>query len=465
MWVIWEIDGKKTLTNTEFIDYPHRALVKPVGGGVWHIEGTYNSGYPFCDLMIGVPHLRVKIVEQNPYVSVFDIESNRNDFNANGLAILEPIECRVHEVENGEYSVRMTHPMDEDGKWQLIKERNYLKVLGQIFCIQQVTQDYQQHTVECFAEHVFYQLNDGWIFPSAFSDSPPKIAGSTGDEVLRNILMMSTFYAGSDAHSFLFQYNSDITNINFEREVPEGMTPVEAILGGNGLCEVTGGKLLRDNFYFSVNNEMEDSLDNAFYLCIGGNLNGIKRTVDTSTMCSYIRVYDGKGNWCAASWAPSSFPIRQLPHNIVRSVNVSLSNASMDTLKQYMESYFWRFCQPLISYEFDIADAHGNPVFDDIQNMPRYKVGDRGVVYDDRLGGAVYLAISETTKDGVNGRTLSLSVGNKRSFTRSAGVPPTVHVAEIQPETQSFVWRDKTGVILVDKNGATLYSEVNLNNG
>lgn len=461
MWVIE--DG--ALKNTDFIDYPARPLIKPVLAGVWHIDGLYNSGYPFCDLMIGIPHLRVNVVDQNPYVSVFDIETERDGFNTNGLAILEPFECLVHEVENGEYSVRMTHPMDENGKWQLIKERNYLKVLGQIFCIQQVTQDFQAHTVECFAEHIFYQLNDGWIFPSAFSDSPPKIAGTTGDEVLRNIIMMSTFYAGSDVHAFLYQYGSDITNINYMREVPEGMTPVEAILGGNGLCEVTGGKLFRDNFYFSVNSEMEDSLDNAFYLVVGGNLNGIKRTVDTSTMCSYIRVYDGKGNWTAASWAPSSFPIRQIPHNIVRSVNISLQDTSIETLKQYMESYFWRYCQPLISYEFDIADANGNPIFDDIQNMQRYKVGDRGVVYDDRLGGAVYLAISETTKDGVSGRTLSLSVGNKRSFTRPAGIPPTVYVAEIQPEAESFIWRDKNGVVLVDKNGATLYSEVDLNNG
>lgn len=453
-------------TNTDFIDYPEIPLVNPCGAGVWHIEGLRNAGYPFCDLMIGIPKLRVDIVDQNPYVSVFDISAEREDFNTNGLAILCPTECRVKEVLNGEYSVRMRHPMDEDGKWELIVERNYIKVLGQIFTIMSVTQDFNAHMVECVAEHVFYQLNDGWIFPSAFRDNPPKIAGTTGDEVLRNILMLSTFYAGSDVHRFLYQYYSDIENINYINDVGDGMTPVAAILGGNGFCEVVGGKLFRDNFYFSVNSEMEDSDDHAFDLRVGNNLHGITRTVDVSTMCSYIRVYDGEGAWAASSWSPESFPIRQIPHNIVRSVTVSLPEGhDMAAIAQYMHSYFWRYCQPVISYKFQIADSIGNPIYDDISKMYRYKVGDKGTVYDERLGGAVYLEITETEKDGITGKTLNFSVGNRRSFTRPASIPATVHVAQIQDDASSYVWRDKNGVVIRDKDGYVLYTEVDYHNG
>lgn len=454
---MWIIDDSGNLNNTDFLWYPKRPLIKPVGGGVWHIEGQYNAGYPFCDLMIGIPYLRTKIVEQNPYVSVFDIESDREDFNGNGLAILEPSECIVHEVDNGEYTVHMTHPMDEEGKWKLILERNYLKVLGQIFTIMTVTRDYNEHKVECTAEHVFYQLNDGWIFPANGGD-PPKVAGTTGEEVIRNLMMMSTYYAGSDVHSFIFQYGSDITGINYEKEVTEGMTPVAGMIGGNGLCEVVGGHLFRDNFYFSVNHEMEDSLPHAFDLRVGNNLNGIEQTVDVSTMVSYLRVQNGKGMYTACSWAPESFPIRQIPHNIVRSVTVNTDDYG--ALLQYRESYFWRYCQPLISYKFDIADSIGNPVYEDIAKMYRYKVGDRGVVYDDRLGGAVYLTITETEKDGITGKTLSFSVGNRRSFTRAANLPPTVYAAEIKPEKGEFLWRDKNGLLLRDPNGKYFATEV-----
>jgi phage minor structural protein len=462
MWII--DDGQ--LVNTDHVPYEPRPLIKPVGGGVWHIEGLYNSGYPFCDLMIGIPHLRVKIVDQDPYISVYDISCEREDFNNNGLAILCPSECRVHEVLNGEYSVTMKHPMDEDGKWKLLLERNYLKVLGQIFTIVQVTRDFQAHTVDVTAEHVFYQLADGWIFPAGVGETePPRIAGSSGEEVLRNIMMMSTYYAGSDVHAFLFQYGSDMENISYIQEVTDGMTPVAAILGGNGLCEVTGGKLLRDNFYFSVNNEMEDSDNNAFDLRVGNNLHGIQQTVDVQSMCSYLRVYGNGWMATACSWAPGSFPIRQIPHNIVRSVSLNIAGLTVEALSQYMESYFWRYCQPIISYKFNIADSIGNPIYDDISKMYRYKVGDKGTITDDRLGGTVYLEITETWKDGITGRTLSFSVGNRRSFTRPANIPAEVHVAQIQPEMKSFVWRDKNGLILKDKNGAILYTEVDLNNG
>lgn len=457
----WYIDEGGNLSNTDFIFRPLRPLVKPVGGGVWHIEGLYNSGYPFCDLMIGIPKLRVNIVDQNPYISVFDIETEREEFNTNGLAILCPTECTVHEVENGEYSVRMRHPMDEDGKWKLLLERNYLKVLGQIFTIVQVTRDFQAHTVDVTAEHVFYQLADGWIFPAGLGETePPRIAGSSGEEVLRSIMMMSTYYAGSDVHAFLFQYGSDMTNISYIQEVTDGMTPVAAILGGNGLCEVTGGKLLRDNFYFSVNNEMEDSDDHAFDLRVGNNLHGIQQTVDVQSMCSYLRVYGNGWMANAISWAPESFPIRQIPHNIVRSVSLNINGLTMEALSQYMSSYFWRYCQPIISYKFNIADSVGNPVYDDISKMYRYKVGDKGTVTDDRLGGSVYLEITETEKDGITGRTLSFSVGNRRSFTRPANLPATVHVAEVQPEKGLYIWRDSQGVILVDANDKFFATEV-----
>lgn len=448
--------------NTDFIPYPDKPLVTPCSGGVWHIEGLSNSGYPFCDLMIGIPKLRIDIVDQNPYVSVFDVECDREDFNTNGLAILCPTEVRVHEVLNGEYSVVMKHPMDDDGKWKLILERNYLKVLGQIYTIVMVEQDFNAHEVTATAEHVFYQLTDGWIFPSHATTPPPVIAGSTGDEVLRNILMMSTFYAGADVHRFLYQYYSDIEDINYIREVTEGITPVAAILGGNGFCEVVGGQLFRDNFYFSVNSEMEDSDAHAFELRVGRNLHGIKRTVDVTSMCSYLRAYDMVGNSISCSWVPSSFPIRQIPHNIVRSITAPITVSNMEALFQYLESYFWRYCQPIVSYKFDIADTIDNPVYAYISNMSRYRVGDKGTVYDERLGGAVYLEITETVKDGITGRTLSFNVGSKRNFTRPANIPAEVKIAQIQPESKTFVWRDKNGAILKDKNGATLYTEVSL---
>ena len=94
--------------------------------------------------------------------------------------------------------------------------------------------------------------------------------------------------------------------------------------------------------------------------------------------------------------------------------------------------------------------------------MYRFEVGDSGQLYDERLGGSLHLTINETEKDGITGKTLRFSVGNSRSFVRS-GSPPPSDIPQPQIEQTRFVWRDKNVVILVDKNGATLYTEVNRN--
>ena len=92
--------------------------------------------------------------------------------------------------------------------------------------------------------------------------------------------------------------------------------------------------------------------------------------------------------------------------------------------------------------------------------MYRYEVGDSGYLYDERLGGRIKLTITETEKDGITGRTLSFTVGNTRSFTRS-GSAPSPDIPEPEIKSKTFLWRDKNGVLLIDKNGAQLYSEVN----
>ena len=139
---MWYIDENLGLYNDEFMPMPQYAIICPVSPAIWHIDPFSNSGFPICDLMIGIPRLRIKVVDQDPYVSVFDVSTkNKEDFNGNGHVILRPTECIVHQVLNGEYSVRLTHPMDDDGKWTYIRERNYLKVLGQIFTIISVDSD------------------------------------------------------------------------------------------------------------------------------------------------------------------------------------------------------------------------------------------------------------------------------------------------------------------------------------
>ena len=461
---MWYVPEDGSLTNDQFLGYPDYPLICPVSPAIWHIEPLANSGYPFCDLMIGIPRLRIKSVEQDPYISVFDITTaNKEDFNGNGSAILCPTECKVHQVENGEYCVRMRHPMDENDKWTYLRERNYLKVLGQIYTIISVETDFTARTVDVYAEHIFYQLNDAFILGTTYSDYPRYVSGDNGQEIIDDIMVSATWYSPSPYIVFTYQYYSDIPSTAFQLEIPSsGITPVEAILGGGGMCEITGGKLFRDNFYFSINQEMEDRVEHAFDLRVGNNLHGIKRVIDTSTMATWCRVDDGQGSCVAVSWGTAYQTLQALPHNIIRAETVSLKEHNMDILGQHAFAFFSRNCAPIISYTFDIRDSIDDELYADIQNMYRYEVGDSGQLYDERLGGAFTLTITETEKDGITGRTLSFTVGNSRSFVRSGSAPPA-SVPVPQLDSKKFVWRDKDGNVLVDKNGAVLYTEVNLN--
>lgn len=460
---MWYIDENFGLYNDEFFPIPPYAVMCPVSPAIWHIDPLANSGYPYCDLMIGIPRLRIKIVDQDPYISVYGIQSQRDDFNGNGLAILCPTECRVHQVENGEWCVRMRHPMDENDKWTYLRERNYLKVLGQVFTIISVETDFTARTVDVYAEHVFYTLNDAFILGTTNSEYPRYISGDNGQEIINDIMVSATWYSPPPYTVFTFQYYSDIPNASFQMEVSGGgITPVQAILGGGGMCELTGGKLFRDNFYFSINSVMEDCLDNAFDLRVGNNLHGIKRVIDTSQMATWFRGDDGHGDWIAVSWAEAWTTLQALPHNIIRAESFSMPEMNMELLWAKVCAAFSRSCAPIISYKFDIRDSIDDDLYADIENMYRYEVGDSGQLYDERIGGAFRLTITETEKDGITGRTLSFTVGNSRSFVRSGSAPPaSLNIP--QEETRSFVWRDKNGVVLVDKNGAVLHTEVNRN--
>lgn len=454
----WIVPEGGTLTQNLAWPPYEAPLKNEVSYGTWTINGLKNSGYPYCELMIGIPRLRIKIVDQHPYICVYDLETQRDGFNNNGLAILCPSECTVHEVLNGEYYVRMRHPMDADGKWKFLLERNYLKVLDQIFTIMKVDIDYDAHMVDVYAEHVFYQLADAWIFPVAGG----KIAGETGAEVLQDILIKADYRFEAGQYYFQFESFSDISEIAppFSKDLGSGMTPVEAILGSGGLCEASSGELLRDNFYFSVCKPMEDSITDAFDLRVGNNLHGIKRVVDTSTMCTHFTAYDNFGSMFAVSW--SGGMVRQFPHNIVRSQTFSFSQFDWNALVREAYAYFGSHCQPTICYTFDIEDGRWNPTFDDIETMYRYQVGDVGVIQDKRLSDSpIALKITETEKDGITGKCKKLIVGNRRSFTRSWGQP--AQIVGTTEVTVSRLWiHDKNGVGLVDKNGRYLYQNVDM---
>ncbi len=383
-------------------------------------------------------------VYENPYLTVYDMETKQDNFDNHGLAILCPTSGRIVEELNGEYSLSFTHPRDTDNKWQYVLEMNVVKALGQLFVIQKVdeTQSGGSGYVSAYAEHITYTLNDKWIFP------PVTIAGYNGQTLIDSIMEQATDLG----YDWQTTYDFDVTtNLNAPEgfrdwyEMSEGVTPYEMLIGGNGFVAKLGGELYRDNFHMSINSRMEGARDNAFELAIGYNLTGIKRTVDLTTFCTYLRGYDVTDgtydNWFAIGWDPSTLP-RPYPREVVRSTNFFYEHpeyAESGQLERDTSLFFNQNCAPLVSYELNVVDLRRNPDYKMFSNNYRFKVGDKGRVWDERLQAWLELEITRTEHDIITGDCVKVVIGTQRSFTRPVGHQPVISRGIIIPAAEKVL--------------------------
>ena len=421
--------------NNQYYDYKDltSSQRRNIGTWTWRQRPIINEGISFLPFWfyptVPGPQPAEPVVE-TPYITVYDMGTKQNEFNNHGLGVLKPTQSSIIEELNGEYTLNMVHPIDEEGMWQTLLEMNIVKDLGQLFVIQRVDEVQRGGSgyISVYAEHISYTLNDSWIFP------PFSVMGYYGQTLIDSIMQQATDMGGD----WQIQYNFDITtNVNAPdnfydwEDIKDGATPYEMLLGANGFIAKLGGELYRDNFTLSIRDRMQGAQDNAFEMAIGYNLTGIKRTVDLSTFCTYFRGYDvSDGNyetWFAVSWDPASLP-RAYPRNVVRSQNFTYEHpeTAFGQLERDTMAFFNANCAPLISYELTVKDLKNNPDFKMFTNNYRYKVGDKGRVWDERLQAWVTLEITRTEKDGITGECRKVVIGTQRSFTRPSGYPSLV---------------------------------------
>jgi phage minor structural protein len=427
---------------------PENAVQKPYPLTLWRITPGKNDGYPYF-LTEPEPAPPVIVpVHQHAYVQVYDMMTDKEGFARNGIAILQPDSVAVTHIGQGEWSVTLTHPMDAQGRWRYIRERNILKVRGQLFTIMRVEADrHGSGTVTAYAEHITYQLSDPWLFPAAY---PVQLL--TGQQVLDYMFENLYYHAEAGQKSYAFEGTSDLDfdGVPYVYPAEKGMTALELLMGAGGLIEVKGGYLFRDNFRFSINSRMEGASENAFDIRIGKNMTGVRRTVDVSTFCTYFRGYDNYGSWFAIAWKPTPFMLTQYPHNIIRSQNFSYSQFNFAQLKQDVTAFWRANCRPVISYEIDIAEAQSDP--ENAFLRGDYRPGNSGRLYDPILGAAVTLTVTETETDGITGRVTRVTVGTSRSFTRPASYPAVIDI-DPEPVAGAFRLRDSLGRALVGSDG------------
>lgn len=447
MW----IDG---YTNTDFIDAPAAPIITPFPDSIWRCDPDVDDGLPFIALFPDVVRLHIDPVKQHQYICVYEVGTDKLAFNGNGLAILTPTACPGIEALNGQYTITLTHPIDPEGRWRHLREWNILKADGQLYTITGVQIGWQgasRGTVTVQAEHISYQLADPYIFPI------PERIGSTDAQAIINLARSRMYYhAESGQTSYAFQITSDMTfDTPYYLPQNQGFTLPELLIGSGSIAEAKGGELHRDNFNLSLNERKEGAKDNAFDIRLGANLAAATCTIDITTFCSYFRAYDNFGDWWACAWVPTDFMLQNFPHHIVRSANFSYDEPDMERLAQDGMTEFRRNGFPVICYELTIADMQRNPEFAELSGMPEYKVGNTGRIYDERLGGAVTLKITEIEDDKITGDVLRVVFGERRSFTRSATAPV---ILDVQPlPVSSAIWlHDSSRRGMRDKDGKKL---------
>lgn len=464
------IEEKWYAENGEYPDYPDFLPRQPVlerePFPLWGFlqDDLTNLGYPYLVLFPDLIKITLNPVKQREYITVYDMLSEKPAFLTNGLAILNPTEATIHEVINGEYSLTLTHPMDELGKWKYIRESNIVKCQGQLFTIKRVEWNHTSNnsgTVTAYCEHIFYQLNDTWIFADQNTDFPLiAYCKAAMDSIMRRYVT----YDEGTMYRYAYDWDSSWESWASPWQLcvnGAGTTPVELLIGSGGIIDQKGGELYRNNFHFSINERMEGAQDNAFDLRFGANLCGLKRTVDTSTLALWLSLKDEEtGAWAAVSYAGISFPLFQFPHNVVRSQMVRYDDAyyakvyagEVNIFDRMFSELFalWKStCTPVICYELDVKDL--SEAFPEISSHYQYKVGNSGRIYDELLGGYMTLKITETETDGITGEVKRITIGSKNSFTRAAGYPQEFDVAPTETVTENELY-DSEEQMLMDSD-------------
>ena len=470
---IWYVDSEGNLTNDYMPDVLPQ-MEQPYPYSVWRVKSGYLTNKLLPSLLPIDGGEAPEPVPQRPYICVYDVSTPQDGFEGNGLAVLQPVQCYVTEILNGEYSATLVHPIDAAGKWNYILERNLLKIGGQIFTIVRTDDEgiNSQGSITADCEHIFYQLSDPWIFPGA------SITGTTGLDWLLHADASIWRNVKPGQTNYYYEYDSDL-------EIPEavsqlkwnptteGMTFVDVVLGSNGIIGQCGGELYRDNFYFSLNETMEGAEDNAFDIHIGYDLTGIRRVFDTSNFCTYFRCYDQYGQWFAIAWSMPTV-MRSYSHEIIRSQNFSYNinedllpegmdiyEASMELLVADGTAYFYQNCAPVMSYTIDIKDVKNNPDFAEFSGKPKYKVGNTGRVYDERLGGYITLKITKTVTDALTGEVVQVVFGDLVGFGQPKPFTPSAIMGlEPVPQNGGTPLKDSEGETLYDDNGEILESKV-----
>lgn len=429
----WELDEGTNYYSTSFPVISDDGEREPwfnnnATDWVFRINENVNNGYmflPFSKYPSGSssggddPEQPMWAVERG-HIHVYDIGTKQDEFNSNGLAILNPTECKITEELNGMYELYMVHPIDEPGKWKYLIEMNIIKAEGQLFRIYMkdtsMEADGSMNRV-IYARHIFYDLNDKLLHEVR----PESKNGYDFIDWIMTHMHQDNEYG--DYAFYDFSYASDITDT--ATSYFNAMSPVSALIGAdNCMANRLGGELYRNNFYFSVNKHKENSKTKAFNIRYGADMLKVRETIDYTNICTNLIAYDNYGSWYAISYTGTEHLHH---HHVTKQVNFTYDEFNYEQFKKDTEAYFETVYLPKTTYEVEFAALKNDKLYADFLDLQSMNVGDSGIIHNEELGIDNTQKIVKKETDAITGETIAVTLGSfKGSIVRADSFAQTV---------------------------------------
>lgn len=436
----WIIENNQ-LTNTEFISMVGAPFINDSPYTIWKLDEFINNGMPFSPLMIDLPEIILYIEPSRPLIHVYD--SQATTYNDNGYAIIEPISANIRQEENGMYEATFETFLDKYNKYSYLKKQAQVKIplryhgetIYQIFRIRQVNRRMDSngnYRIIATAQHKWYDIARYMI-----EDCRPTSQSGTG---ALDWLMTHGWYDNKH-QTQEFDYSSNISVVS--TAYYENVNVASALLGVDQ-CFVNrwGGKLYRDNNYFSINSSMEFAQTSGV-IEYSYNMTEIDWEEDDSALITILIAKDNFGNEYRV--VNSDVPTEAIPHHIYGYAFFSYDAEDVIQFHRDAQAYFDEYKQAQLHITVQFANLADIEKYKDFFALDDFEVGDKVTIYHKELG--IYYSNLEVISkefDVVAQKTMQIELGNfKNAITRrpymsetvSSGASPTDKaIAAVQSE-------------------------------
>lgn len=379
------------------------------------IEGENKGGFIEDNKLIIYGKKRILTIHPIAYensIRVYDLSEPQDGFKHNGKAILRPISCTSYK-NSDIWDVELVHHVDEWGKWKYLLPENVLKVNGQLFRIDIVETECGEDgaTVSVHARHISYDMNDMIIEDAEFD-------GGNAQDFIDFCMINSYFdYGGDEEHNLFykeyeFAVTSDISTI-LKGDKYVNISVMGALIGtDNCLVNRYGGEIYRDNFRVSINEKMENSRENAFYLRYGANVSGIKQRIDYTDFCTWLGCTNNFGDVLAVSFTGDSRWAFHHRRRRFHTLNYADSATAANQFGGDVSRLFGTESSPQVSYTIKLNTLKKDPRFADFSNLLNCDYGDTGTIYCPELNINTKQKVVGIERDEIANEIITIELGN-----------------------------------------------------